>query len=371
MREKQKENQEILKSGVQEFQKHWKNLSLEPSTELQNFMDKFLTISLSQNLLISEYLALNDDKNGNKNLVRTINPKTVADNAVINASEVIKKKYGVPPPIVEIVSLNESLTTLYVESHLQRMLYEIIKTSMISTVEHHWDDFHNTKPSNSETTQKNSKDDTQKENTSSWTKFFHSSLSPPNETQLTKNSNNKKKEFPPIKLVICEGKEDVTFMIKDKGGGIPDKSIKSLWLYESNQKFSGKKVSEIVTANGFPPINRQYSLPFSRVMARYFGGDLEVVSMEGRGTQIYLSLFKNETQLENLPDLTAHQEIILGEKKVKSSNLEEIPNVYANQSTAITSNSTATNFAKLNNPPWVLSLSWPGLKKISTAGSAV
>lgn len=35
-----------------------------------------------------------------------------------------------------------------------------------------------------------------------------------------------------------------------------------------------------------------YGLPLSRVFARYFGGDISVLSMEGYGTDAYLHLKK-------------------------------------------------------------------------------
>jgi len=44
-----------------------------------------------------------------------------------------------------------------------------------------------------------------------------------------------------------------------------------------------------------------YGLPLSRLHARYFGGDLEVISMDGFGTDSYVVLNKLMNSPEPLP----------------------------------------------------------------------
>ena len=44
-----------------------------------------------------------------------------------------------------------------------------------------------------------------------------------------------------------------------------------------------------------------YGLPISRLYARYFGGDLAVISMEGYGTDAYLHLNRLGNVQEPLP----------------------------------------------------------------------
>ena len=44
-----------------------------------------------------------------------------------------------------------------------------------------------------------------------------------------------------------------------------------------------------------------YGLPLCRLYARYFGGELQVISMEGYGTDAYLHLSKLGTSEEPLP----------------------------------------------------------------------
>lgn len=38
-------------------------------------------------------------------------------------------------------------------------------------------------------------------------------------------------EYPPIKVVVAAGKEDITIKISDEGGGIPRSAIPLIWTY--------------------------------------------------------------------------------------------------------------------------------------------
>jgi hypothetical protein len=46
-----------------------------------------------------------------------------------------------------------------------------------------------------------------------------------------------------------------------------------------------------------------HGLPLARLIARYFGGDLSLISMEGYGTDSYLSLYRDDNHLENFPEV--------------------------------------------------------------------
>ncbi|CAI5710881.1 unnamed protein product [Peronospora destructor] len=69
--------------------------------------------------------------------------------------------------------------------------------------------------------------------------------------------------MPPIKIVIADGEdnEDVSIKVSDEGEGIPRSSVSRIWSY-----FYTTADSEAFE---------------SRLFARYFGGDLQVISMEG------------------------------------------------------------------------------------------
>ena len=38
-------------------------------------------------------------------------------------------------------------------------------------------------------------------------------------------------EYPPVKIVVAEGKEDITIKIADEGGGIPRRGMPLIWTY--------------------------------------------------------------------------------------------------------------------------------------------
>eukprot|EP00271_Cylindrocystis_brebissonii_P012067 TRINITY_DN3013_c0_g1_i1.p1 TRINITY_DN3013_c0_g1~~TRINITY_DN3013_c0_g1_i1.p1 ORF type:complete len:171 (+),score=29.23 TRINITY_DN3013_c0_g1_i1:182-694(+) len=110
------------------------------------------------------------------------------------------------------------------------------------------------------------------------------------------------KEAPPIRIVVADGIEDVTIKISDEGGGIPRSGLPRIWTYlystaKSPVADSGEQLQEMPSVMA----GYGYGLPISRLYARYFGGDLQVVSMEGYGTDVYLHLNRLGNVQEPLP----------------------------------------------------------------------
>ena len=102
-------------------------------------------------------------------------------------------------------------------------------------------------------------------------------------------------DLPDIEIVIGDGEdnEDVIIKISDKGGGIR----RSQWRYVFSYLFTTAR-DEAVSASAAgrefgtegPLAGLGYGLPISRAHARYFGGDLQIMSMEGYGTDAFLYL---------------------------------------------------------------------------------
>lgn len=73
------------------------------------------------------------------------------------------------------------------------------------------------------------------------------------------------------------------WQISDEGGGIARSGLPKIFTYlystaknPLDENYEG--ISDGVTMAGYG-----YGLPISRLYARYFGGDLQIISMEGYG----------------------------------------------------------------------------------------
>ncbi|KAG8846605.1 hypothetical protein FRB96_001949 [Tulasnella sp. 330] len=110
--------------------------------------------------------------------------------------------------------------------------------------------------------------------------------------------------FPPIKVVIGKGKEDITIKISDEGGGIPRSASELIWSYMyTTMNLDAQQVEENLRHSDVkgPMAGFGYGLPLSRLYARYFGGDLHLISMEGYGTDVYIHLNRLSSTCEPLP----------------------------------------------------------------------
>lgn len=129
--------------------------------------------------------------------------------------------------------------------------------------------------------------------------------------------------FPPIKVIVVEGKEDITVKISDEGGGIPRSAIPLIWTYMYTT-MEGQNLDQDFQASDFraPMAGFGYGLPLSRLVinrlllysgytrlltacdsqyARYFGGDLMLISIDGFGTDVYIHLNRLSSSQEPLP----------------------------------------------------------------------
>lgn len=133
--------------------------------------------------------------------------------------------------------------------------------------------------------------------------------------------------MPPVTLTLVDGGEDVTIKITDQGGGLALSEMENIWSYVNSVKSRSSPLSQVVTSSTMsataadslatmgdvaceakdylesPLHGSGHGLPLARLIARYFGGDLSLISMEGYGTDSYLSLYRNDDHLENFPEV--------------------------------------------------------------------
>ncbi|ORY00632.1 hypothetical protein K493DRAFT_335283 [Basidiobolus meristosporus CBS 931.73] len=233
---------------------------------LQGFFDRYFTMALGMRTLLGEHISLHERGHS---LAEKVIPLDVARQATFDARRVCTKQYGFEAPEVEIISKNTSVTPLYIKEYLHRSLFEILKNSLRTTIETH----------------------------------------------------KRSKHLPPVKIVIAAGGEDVTIKVSDVGGGIPMSKMNNLWCYTNSTPTNcnrSLRVPELDDHTSIPWSGFGCGLSLARLISRYFGGDLNVVSMEGYGTDSYLHLFRQQSFLENLPEYEETDFMFESEESVRT-----------------------------------------------------
>ena len=209
---------------------------------------------------------------------RHTSPAEICSVAAEDAKYVCRQAYGIAPEVV--VEGRTDLTFPYIPSHLYYCMMELLKNSLRATVERHGVD----------------------DESGSGAKVLPPEIH----------------ELPRVRVVIAGNNctEDVGIKISDEGGGIRRSHLPKIWSYlftsarPAIESQDGAFTSAGGNAKRPPPatseatggaVNRArnrfipmaglgYGLPISRCYARYLGGDLTIVSLEGHGTDAYVHL---------------------------------------------------------------------------------
>ncbi|GAV53844.1 hypothetical protein ZYGR_0AK03460 [Zygosaccharomyces rouxii] len=271
-----------LAKGVLKWKKTCQQNVVDDS--IQSFLDRFYMSRIGIRMLIAQHLELLEAslrcQNGKSDCyVGTICTKTnitqIAEDAIDNARLICAEHYGLfEAPKVELLcfpktvtSSNSGIEFMYVPGHLIHMLVETLKNTLRATVE--------------------------------------------KTIELSPGVDVYDLRFPHVKVIICEGLEDITVKISDEGGGIARSHLPLVWTYLystmpddsqleliKEESDGNPRVSSFV--NRVPLAGYGYGLALSRLYARYFGGDLKLISMEGFGTDVYLHLNRLSTSNEPL-----------------------------------------------------------------------
>jgi pyruvate dehydrogenase kinase 2/3/4 len=73
-------------------------------------------------------------------------------------------------------------------------------------------------------------------------------------------------EFPPIKVIVAQGAEDITIKISDEGGGIPRSAVGLVWTYmyttaqaqRLDQDFEGTDFKAPMAGFGIPTFSSHF-----------------------------------------------------------------------------------------------------------------
>jgi len=110
-----------------------------------------------------------------------------------------------------------------------------------------------------------------------------------------------------VTVVIADGadNEDVVIKVADEGGGIPRSQVEKIWSYLFTTADPSVQENMISSnsnnSSGTPLAGLGFGLPISRSYARYFGGDLSIMSMEGYGTDAFVYLTRLGNTREPIP----------------------------------------------------------------------
>ncbi|KAL6449806.1 pkp1 Pyruvate dehydrogenase [Candida maltosa Xu316] len=271
-----------MAQGVQEWKNQ--NKTVLVNSQIQSFLDRFYMSRIGIRMLIGQHIALNMAQssptmqrissfmNGSKgsapkkqrsNYVGVVctdsNVREIAEDAIETARYVCEEHYGLfQSPDIELIA-PEDVHFTYVPGHLIHILFEVLKNSLRATIEFH--------------TPKLKKKMMEEDPKLKYDEIDINDL-----------------KFPPIKVIIGAGSEDITIKISDEGGGIPRSSLDMIWTYLYTTIEDAPKLSETGTSFQAPMAGFGYGLPISRLYAKYFGGDMKLMSIDGFGTDVYIHL---------------------------------------------------------------------------------
>ncbi|CAG5102855.1 Oidioi.mRNA.OKI2018_I69.chr1.g499.t1.cds [Oikopleura dioica] len=107
---------------------------------------------------------------------------------------------------------------------------------------------------------------------------------------------NSARQMPPIDVTIAVNREDFTIRIADRGKGMKSDVIDKIWRYHfttarGRQGYGGVgDLLSMANSNEKELAGYGIGLPISKAYAEYLGGKLEIKSMSGIGTDVYLTL---------------------------------------------------------------------------------
>eukprot|EP01135_Chromosphaera_perkinsii_P002729 Nk52_evm97s226 gene=Nk52_evmTU97s226 len=240
-----------MAQGILELKKSLPDFgSLTSHQKLHFFLDRFYMSRIGIRMLMAQHIELFDSESqGSSNkakgwvgvIDKNCDPTQVAADAANNA-KFLCDQYYMNSPEFEIVTPNrkDEIHFPYIPSHLYHMCFELLKNSMRA---------------------------------------------------VTEAYGEEDGEMPKIRIVVVEGEEDLTIKISDEGKGIKRSGIPHIFTYLYTTADAPEMDGE-ADMNHAPLAGFGYGLPLSRLYARYLGGDLSIISIEGFGTDAYIYLKK-------------------------------------------------------------------------------
>ncbi|KFD49922.1 hypothetical protein M513_09136 [Trichuris suis] len=222
---------------------------IDPVTQknIQFFLNRFYLSRISIRMLINQHLILFGQATHpfyqSSQHIGCIDPNCdvigIIEDAYENARFLCDRYYlrspGMKLECKNDLQPSQPITIVYVPSHLYHIMHELLKNALRAVTEYQQD----------------------------------------------------KDALPDVHVQVVKGKEDLSIRISDNGGGVPCRLVGNLFNYLYT---TASLPSPEIHEPSAPMAGLGYGLPVSRLYARYFHGDLFLVSMEGYGSDAYVYL---------------------------------------------------------------------------------
>lgn len=218
--------------------------------DITAFLDGMIQARIGIRVIAEHHIALHD-KASSEHYSGIINhrmsPVKIIHEIIPVVQELCELNYGSYPEVVLKGDLDAKFP--YIDVHLEYMIMELLKNSFRATVE--------------------------------WSRKIQ------------------RVEDPSIEILIGSGKKDVSIRIRDMGGGINKDILKQVWQYsfstinkhENEDAILGVATQLAVEqGTGGPIAGLGYGLPMARIYARWAGGSLDLMSLDGHGCDVFLRL---------------------------------------------------------------------------------
>ncbi|TRY70657.1 hypothetical protein TCAL_02866 [Tigriopus californicus] len=235
----------LLAEGFRESRRH-----IEDEELVSRYLDRNLTSRLGIRMLATHHLHLKEKKDGHVGIVNVnMTLKNVIQRWITFVQQITEDRYGFAPAVK--ISGHISARFPYIEMPLDYILPELLKNAFRATIESH--------------------------------------------------PGVKGAALPPVNVIIANNETDFIVKISDRGAGIPHDQVNKVVQYNFStaEKSTDSLIKDDIFGNFMETMNRTtsgpmhgfgFGLPTSRAYAEYLGGSLQIYSMQGLGTDVYLRL---------------------------------------------------------------------------------
>lgn len=264
--------------------------------DIKHRLDTFFLARIGIRMLIGQHEESMVQVGGR---VELVNVEETVRSACDRAAHLCRMYYGVAPEVEVHLATHVNAPFTYVESHLHHMVFELVKNAMRATVVFH--------------------EDLRQKEPGRVNKFKQVQVMDPNSRLLgfvmptmeivsgitiypDIRKYGRPGELPTVKVVVCQGHEDLTIKVSDDGGGVRRSHWNKLWHYgyTTSPEFPPKE------SYGYHSFREHFSgggygLPIARLFARYFGGEVTFTSLEGSGSAVFIQAHRLGRKTEMVP----------------------------------------------------------------------